>query len=92
MAPPPGLPITINAGCIPPMGPRMGSPILVERTITMSKTTLDTQAVVELPAREMLGFNFTKIVLNQGNANYQFGVLNIQAGQANYAEILVVND
>jgi hypothetical protein len=58
----------------------------------MSKTTLETQAVVELPAREMLGFNFTKIVLNQGNANYQFGAVNIQAGQVNEAYIAVFND
>jgi hypothetical protein len=58
----------------------------------LSKTTLDTQTVVELPAREMLAVNITKIYLNQGNLNVQGGFLNIQAGQANYAGVLVVND
>jgi hypothetical protein len=55
-------------------------------------TLLETQTVVELPTREMLGFTFTKVVVNQGNANYQFGALNIQLGQSNYAEVVVIND
>jgi hypothetical protein len=56
------------------------------------KSTLDTQTIIELPAREMLGWTFTKVIVNQGNANYQFGALNIQAGQGNYAEVVVIND
>jgi len=55
-------------------------------------TLLETQTVVELPTREMLGFTFTKVVVNQGNASYQFGLLNIQAGQANEAYVEVWND
>jgi hypothetical protein len=55
-------------------------------------TLLETQTIVELPAREMLGWNFTKVIVNQGNANYQFGLLNIQAGQANEAYVEVWND
>ena len=50
----------------------------------MNKTVLETQTVVELPAREMLAFlNWNLIVANQGaaNSNTQLNVLGI--GQAN---------
>jgi hypothetical protein len=56
------------------------------------KTTIEAQAVVELPTREMLGFTFTKVVVNQGNLNLQGGFLNIQAGQQNSAGVFVYND
>jgi hypothetical protein len=69
----------------------MGQPDEPERHTTM-KTSLEAQTVVELPTREMLGFTFTKVVVNQGNLNVQGGFLNIQGGQANYAGVLVVND
>jgi hypothetical protein len=58
----------------------------------MTKSVLETQTVVELPAREMLGWNFTKVVVNQGNLNVQGGLLNLQLGQVNAAAIEVYND
>jgi hypothetical protein len=58
----------------------------------MTKSVLDTQTVVELPAREMLGWTFTKVVVNQGNLNVQGGLLNIQLGQVNSAGVFVYND
>jgi len=47
---------------------------------------LESQAVVELPAREMLAifsFDYASVRVRQTNANFQFGAVNIQAGQVN---------
>jgi hypothetical protein len=35
----------------------------------MTKTLLDAQTTVELPTREMLGFNFAAVFANQQSAN-----------------------
>jgi hypothetical protein len=58
----------------------------------MTKSVLDSQTTVELPAREMLGWTFTKVVVNQGNLNVQGGLLNLQLGQINSAGVVVIND
>jgi hypothetical protein len=45
----------------------------------MTKTLLDAQMTVELPAREMMGWNFSAIFANQqaGNSNTQLNVVGL---------------
>ncbi len=59
----------------------------------LTHDVLETQTAVELPAREMLAlFNFSRITVAQGNLNAQYGVLNINGGQANNAFVFVYQD
>ena len=58
----------------------------------LSRELLETQVAVELPAREMLGHNWAAVYTRQTNANLQFGVLNIQGGQANSSVVVIAQD
>ena len=58
----------------------------------LTHDTLESQAVVELPAREMMGFFSLDVALvsvRQTNANFQFGAVNVNAGQLNASEVYI---
>lgn len=51
---------------------------------------LDSQTIVELPAREMLSLfsvDYARVTILQGNANFQFGAVNLSGGQSNAAVV-----
>ncbi len=52
----------------------------------------ESQVAIELPAREMmqsLVLNGSLVTVNQLNANFQLGLINVNAGQANAAVVTV---
>jgi hypothetical protein len=51
----------------------------------LTHDVLESQATIELPAREMLGFNFAAIFANQQSANINTQVNAVGVGQANLA-------
>lgn len=56
----------------------------------LSRDVRESQTAIELPAREMmqaLVFNGSIVEVNQLNANFQFGLLNINGGQTNAAAV-----
>jgi len=53
-------------------------------TVMLSKEVLEAQETVELPAREMMDFNFSGILAAQGNFNAQAAF----AGSANLSSQL----
>jgi hypothetical protein len=53
---------------------------------------LEAQAVVELPAREMLAifsFDYASVRVTQTNANFQIGAVNVNAGQQNLSGVYI---
>jgi hypothetical protein len=53
---------------------------------------LEAQAVVELPAREMLAifsFDYASVRVSQTNANFQIGAVNVNAGQQNLSGVYI---
>lgn len=61
----------------------------------MTKTLLDAQTTVELPTREMLGFNFAAVFASQqaGNSNTQLnlvGLLQVNAAEQDAGNAIVV--
>jgi hypothetical protein len=56
----------------------------------LTHDTLDTQAVIELPAREMLAFfNWANVVTQQANYNLQVGAVNVNGGQLNQSLVII---
>jgi hypothetical protein len=53
---------------------------------------LESQTIVELPAREMLSlysFNYASVCVRQTNANLQIGAVNINGGQVNNSAVVI---
>jgi hypothetical protein len=56
----------------------------------LTHDTLDTQAVIELPAREMLAFfNWANVVTQQANYNLQVGAVTDNGGQLNQSLVII---
>jgi hypothetical protein len=57
----------------------------------LTHDVLETQATIELPAREMMGWNFSAIFANQTAVNYNTQVNAVGVGQANLSSQYAVN-